>query len=83
MLAENINVPQLGFATIDGRLEEKPTVLRMIPAARDLSKGLAALFRDVWKREYIAIVYVQSDYGEQFEVSYIATTYSYIQLTYV
>ena len=49
----------------------------MIPAARDLSKGLAALFRDVWKREYIAIVYDQSDYGEQFEVSYIATTYSF------
>ena len=71
VLTESLSVPQMAFATIDRRLErvaDFPTFLRVIPSATDFAAKLALLAgRDIWKRDYIAVIYDDSDYGEQFE----------------
>lgn len=61
VLTESASIPQLAFATIDRRLErveDFPMFLRVIPSATDFAAKLALLGgRDVWKRDYIAVIY--------------------------
>ena len=71
VLTENLRIPQIAYATIDRRLDRSqdfPTFVRNIPTAVDYAETISTLVqRDVWKREYLGVIYDQSDYGEQFE----------------
>lgn len=68
VLTEVWKVPQVAYMTIDRRLarvKDFPMFVRMIPVAEDFASKVALyLHRDVLKREYIAVIYDQSDYGE-------------------
>lgn len=70
-LAEMYGIPQLAYATIDRRLsrsQDFPNFRRIIPRGEDYAATIAEYIqRDIWKRDYIGIVYDQSDYGELFE----------------
>lgn len=72
VLSESQRIPQVAYSTIDRRLSRKddfPLFARVIPAAADFGKAVAEyLVRgDVLTREFLGIIYDQSDYGEQFE----------------
>jgi hypothetical protein len=70
VLSETEKIPQVAYATIDRRLSRKddfPTFARIIPVAADLGDAVAKYVQRVWERDYLAIIYDQSDYGEQFE----------------
>ena len=71
VLTETRRIPQIAYATIDHRLSRAgdfPTFRRVIPRAEEFSASIAYyLERDIWERSYLAIIYDQSDYGEQFE----------------
>lgn len=70
-ITEVLQVPQIGYATIDRRLSRKddfPSYSRIIPEANDFAETIAKYVqRDVWLRDFVAIIYDQNDYGEQFE----------------
>lgn len=71
VLAESLDVPLVAYATIDRRLarvQDFPTFVRVIPEAAEFA-SIVALYvqRDVFMRDYLAVLYDQSDYGEQFE----------------
>jgi hypothetical protein len=70
VLSESLQIPQVAYATIDRRLRRKddfPTFARVIPVAADLGNAVAKYVQRVWERDYIAVIYDKSDYGEQFE----------------
>jgi hypothetical protein len=70
VLSESLNIPQVAYATIDRRLsghDAFPTFARVIPAAEDFGRVVAKYMQRVWERDYVAIIYDKSAYGEQFE----------------
>jgi hypothetical protein len=70
VLTESLKIPQVAYATIDRRLSRKddfPTFARVIPEAADFGLAVAKYVQLVRERDYIAVIYDQSDYGEQFE----------------
>jgi hypothetical protein len=70
VLSESLQIPQVAYATIDRRLSRKdafPTFVRIIPKAADFGHAVAKYVQRVWERDYIAVIYDKSDYGEQFE----------------
>jgi hypothetical protein len=71
VITEFLNIPQIAYETIDRRLARKldfPTFVRGIPVATDFARTAAEyLQRDIWIRDYVGVIYAQSDYGEQFE----------------
>jgi hypothetical protein len=71
VVTENLHIPQIAYETIDRRLERKvdfPTFVRGIPAATDIGPTIAEFIqRDFWRRDFVGVIYDQSDYGEQFE----------------
>jgi hypothetical protein len=70
VFSESLQIPQVAYATIDRRLSRKddfPTFARVIPAAADFGNAVAKYMQRVWERDYIAVIYDKSDYGEQFE----------------
>jgi len=71
VLTENLRVPQVAYSTIDHGLGDSdafPYFARVIPEGFDFADTLTiAITRgDIWKREYVAIIY-EDNYGEQFE----------------
>jgi hypothetical protein len=69
VLSESLKIPQVAYATIDRRLSQRddfPTFARVIPEAADFSLAVAKYLQRVQERDYIAAIYDQSDYGEQF-----------------
>jgi hypothetical protein len=71
VFSEYLKIPQIAYATIDKRLTRRddfPTFARGIPAAEDFAGAVAKLVQgDIWMRDFIGVIYDQSDYGEQFE----------------
>ena len=69
-LTENFGIPQVAYQSIQHRFSRKdwfPTMVRVIPDGTDWGTTLAnAIHRDLWLREYLAIIY-EHDYGDQFE----------------
>ena len=69
-LTENFDIPQLAYASIQHRLSRTdlfPRFVRLIPDATDWGETLAKAFnRDLWQRNYLAIIY-EPDYGDDFE----------------
>jgi len=69
-ITENFDIPQVAYNSINHRLSRSdlfPRFSRVIPEATDWGTTLAnAINRDVWRREFLAIVY-EPDYGDQFE----------------
>jgi hypothetical protein len=73
VVTESLGIPQIAFATIDKRLDRAddfPAFVRVIPTGPDFA-AIIALYvqRDIYKRDYIGIIYDRSDYGETFEDS--------------
>lgn len=70
-LTENLWIPQLAYSTIDVRLsrrEDFPTLARTITSSQDYGFAIANfLQRDILDRQFLAIIYDISDYGEQYE----------------
>jgi hypothetical protein len=86
VLSESLNIPQVAYATIDRRLsrnDDFPTFARVIPAAEDFSLALAKYVQRVWERDYVAVIYDKSDYGEQFEdpLEGASETLGYVTIT--
>eukprot|EP00980_Cylindrotheca_fusiformis_P010016 scaffold2214_cov139-Cylindrotheca_fusiformis.AAC.13 len=71
VVTENLHIPQIAYETIDRRLAPNtdfPTFVRGIPAATDIAPSIGDFIqRDFWRRDFIGLIYDQSDYGEQFE----------------
>jgi hypothetical protein len=71
VLTEHFHIPQLAYATIDRRLSREddfPTFRRVIPRGEDFARTVAEYVqRDIRQREYIGILYEDSDFGEGFE----------------
>ena len=71
VMTETRHIPQLAYATIDHRLSRAgdfPSFRRVIPRGEDFAATIASYVeRDIWERNYLAIIYDSSDYGEQFE----------------
>ena len=69
-ITENFGIPQVAYKSIQHRLGRGdlfPTFARVIPDGTDWGETLAkAVHRDLWLREYLAIIY-EPDYGDQFE----------------
>lgn len=70
-ITENLFVPQFAYSTIDRRLSRRddfPTLARTITSSQDYGFAIANFVqRDVLKRDFLAIIYDVSDYGEQYE----------------
>jgi hypothetical protein len=72
VLTENLGIPQIAYETIDKRLsrrEDFPTFVRGIPVVQDFAKVIALYLQDgnLFHRQFLAVIYDQSDFGEQFE----------------
>ena len=72
VITEGLNVPQLAFETINSKFsdrEEYPTIGRVIPNAYDFGSTFPKFFhRDIWKREAVAVLYDNTEYGKQFMI---------------
>lgn len=70
-VTENYFIPQMAYSTIDRRLSRRsdfPTLARTITSSQDYGFAIANFVqRDVLKRDFLAIIYDVSDYGEQYE----------------
>jgi len=70
-VTENLDIPQFAYSTIDRRLSRRadfPTLARTISSSQDYGFAIANFVqRDVLKRDFLAIIYDASDYGEQYE----------------
>jgi hypothetical protein len=60
VLSEPVKIPQVAYATM-----EIPTFARVVPVVADFGHAVAKYLQGVWERDYIAVVYDQSDYGDQ------------------
>lgn len=71
VITENLLIPQIAYNTLDRRLARQkdfPTFIRAIPAGIDLAKLIPQyLQRDIMKRDFVGVIYEQSDYGEMYE----------------
>jgi len=71
VLASHLRIPQVSYATMDYRLShqhEYPYYVSMLPNSPDFARTLPLyLQRDIWQRDYVAILYEQSPFGTQFE----------------
>lgn len=72
VLTENAQIPQLQYGTIDRRLSRRhdfPSVARTISEVRYFATAVGEYLqlRPGMERDFIAIIYDFSDYGEQFE----------------
>jgi Receptor family ligand binding region len=87
VFSEDLSIPQLAYETIASKLsnrEEYPTLARVITDAYDFGSTFPKFFhRDIWKREAIAVLYDNTDYGKQFMVPMeeMATQLGYEVLT--
>jgi hypothetical protein len=70
-VTEQLHIPQIAFATIDKRLDRQqdfPNFVRIVPTGFEWAARLATYVqRDIWQRDFVGIIYEQSDYGELFE----------------
>jgi len=70
-VTESLWIPQFAYSTIDRRLSRRadfPTLARTITSSQDFGFAIANFVqRDVLKRDFLAIIYDVTDYGEQFE----------------
>lgn len=70
-VTENLGIPQFAYSTIDRRLSRRddfPTLARTTTSSQDYGFAIANFVqRDVLKRDFLAIIYDVSDYGEQYE----------------
>lgn len=72
VLTENLGIPQIAYETIDKRLsrmEDFPTFVRGIPVVQDFASAIALYLQDgdLFQRNFVGVIYDQSDFGEQFE----------------
>jgi ABC-type branched-subunit amino acid transport system substrate-binding protein len=71
VITEHLHIPQIAYETIDRRLARQldfPTFVRGIPVSTDFATTAAEYLQGgIWIRDYVGVIYDQSDYGEQFE----------------
>ena len=73
LVAGSLGIPQIAYATIDQRLNdanEFPTFRRVIPSAEHFAASIAEYIqRDIWKRDFVGLLYDESDFGDALETS--------------